>query len=63
MNYVEVPALSYPTSATEKELRAFDFEIRGLPEFKEFSVKIIMIGNNQSIIPTIKNVRSLALAI
>ena len=63
MNYVEVPALSYPTSATEKELRAFDFEIKGLPEFKEFSVKIIMIGNNQSIIPTIKNVRSLALAI
>ena len=63
MNYIELPSISYPTSNTKEEYRAFDFEIDGLREFKEFSVKIVMIGNDQSDVPKIKNLRCLALAI
>ena len=63
MNYELVPALSYPTSRNSKEYRAFDFEIKSLREFQEFSVKIIFIGNDQSNVPKIKNFRSLALAL
>ena len=63
MNYVEVDAVNYPFSETKSQYRAFDFEIKDLTEFKEFSVKIAMIGNDQSDIPKIRNVRCLALAI
>ena len=63
MNYVEVPSVNYPSSETKSQYRAFDFEIKDLSEFKEFSVKIAMIGNDQSDIPKIRNVRCLALAI
>ena len=63
MNYVEIPAVNYPSSETKSQYRAFDFEIKDLSEFKEFSVKIAMIGNDQSDIPKIRNVRCLALAI
>lgn len=63
MNYELVPALSYPTSRNSKEYRAFDFEIKSLREFQEFSVKVIFVGNDQSNVPKIKNFRSLALAL
>ena len=63
MNYVEIPSINYPSSETKSQYRAFDFEIKDLSEFKEFSVKIAMIGNDQSDIPKIRNVRCLALAI
>ena len=63
MNYIEIPAISYPTSVTKKEFRAFDYEIKSLKEFKEFSVKIVMIGNDQSSVPKIRNFRALALAL
>jgi len=63
MNYVEVPALSYPASETNKQYRAFDFELKNMTEFQEFSVKIVMIGNDMSNVPYIKNFRAMALAI
>jgi len=63
MNYIEIPTVNYPSSETKSQYRAFDFEIKDLSEFKEFSVKIAMIGNDQSDIPKIRNVRCLALAI
>ena len=63
MSYVEIPSVNYPSSETKSQYRAFDFEIKDLSEFKEFSVKIAMIGNDQSDIPKIRNVRCLALAI
>ncbi len=63
MSYIEVPSINYPFSETKSQYRAFDFEIKDLSEFKEFSVKIAMIGNDQSDIPKIRNVRCLALAI
>jgi hypothetical protein len=62
-NYIEIPAESYPTSQTENEYRSFEYEIKGLPEFKEWSIKIVLISNDQSNIPKIKNFRALALAI
>jgi hypothetical protein len=63
MNYVEVPALSYPASETNKQYRAFDFELKNMTEFQEFSVKVVMIGNDMSNVPYIKNFRAMALAI
>lgn len=63
MNYVEIPAISYPTSATKKEFRAFDYEIKSLREFQEFSIKVVMIGDDQSSVPKIRNFRALALAL
>ena len=63
MNYVEIPAVTYPTSATKKEFRAFDFEIKSLKEFQEFSVKVVMTGTDQSAVPKLRNFRALALAL
>lgn len=63
MNYVEIPSVSYPTSKNNKEFRAFDYEIKSLREFQEFSVKVVMIGNDQSDVPKIRNFRALALAL
>ncbi len=63
MNYIEIPALSYPVSETKKQYRAFDYEIKGLREFQEFSIKVIMAGNDQSDCPKIRNFRALALAL
>ena len=63
MNYIEIPAISYPVSETRNDYRAFDFEIKGLLEFQEFSIKLVMIGNDQSNCPKIRNFRALALAL
>ena len=63
MNYVEIPSVNYPSSETKTQYRAFDFELKGMSDFQEFSVKIAMIGDDQSDIPKIRNVRCLALAI
>ena len=63
MNYVEVPAVNYPASKNNKQFRAFEYEIKGLKEFQEFSVKVVMIGNDQSNVPFIKNFRAIALAL
>lgn len=63
MNYIEIPAVSYPASETDKQYRAFDFELKNMIEFQEFSIKIVMIGNDQSNVPKIKNLRAMALAI
>ncbi len=63
MNYIEVPAVSYPRSTNSKEYKAFDFELKNLPEFKEFAVKICMVSGDQTNIPKIRNFRAIALAV
>jgi hypothetical protein len=63
MSYIEIPAVSYPASETNVQYRAFDFELKNIIEFQEFSIKVVMIGNDQSNVPKIKNFRSMALAI
>lgn len=63
INYVEIPALSYPASETNSQYRAFDYELKNMEEFDEFSVKIVMIGPDMSNIIKVKNLRSMALAI
>lgn len=62
-NYIEIPAESYPVSQTETEYRSFEYELKGLQEFKEWSIKVVMIGNDQSNVPKIRNFRAIALAI
>jgi hypothetical protein len=61
--YIELPAESYPVSQTDTEYGSFEYEIKGLDEFKEWSIKVVMIGNDQSNIPKIRNFRAIALAI
>lgn len=63
MNYIEIPAVSYPKSATSKEYKAFDFELKNLSEFKEFAIKVCMISGDQTNIPRIRNFRAIALAV
>lgn len=63
MNYIEIPSISYPQSDTEFQFRAFEYELSGIQEFKEWSIKVVMIGNDQSNVPKIKNFRAIALAI
>jgi len=63
MNYIEVPAVSYPTSTNSTDYRAFDFEIKNLPEFKEFAIKVVMISADQTNVPKISNFRAIALAV
>lgn len=63
MNYIEIPVESYPVSQTRDEYRSFEYEITGLPEFKEWNIKVVLISDDQSNIPKIKNFRAIALAI
>jgi hypothetical protein len=63
MNYIEVPAVSYPKSSNSKEYKAFDFELKNLSEFKEFAIKVCMISGDQTNIPRIRNFRAIALAV
>ena len=63
MNYVELTALSYPTSANSTDYKAFEFEIANLPEFKEYSIKVCMVSGDQTNIPKIRNFRAIALAV
>ena len=63
MNYIEVPVTNNPVSDNKNQFRAFDFEIKGLEEFQEFAIKVVMIGNDQSEPPKIRNFRALALAL
>tara|TARA_Y100000389_G_C17471490_1_gene531695 strand:+ start:22260 stop:28709 length:6450 start_codon:yes stop_codon:yes gene_type:complete len=63
MNYIEIPTVSYPVSKNKKDFKAFDYEIKSLREFQEFSIKLVMIGNDQSDVPIVRNFRALALAL
>lgn len=63
LNYIEIPAKSYPKSTSEYDFKAFDFEISSLAEFKEFAIKIVMISSDQTNPSLIKNFRAIALAV
>jgi hypothetical protein len=63
LNYIEIPAKTYPTSSSEYDFKAFDFELTSLAEFKEFSIKIVMFSSDQTNVPLIKNFRAIALAV
>jgi hypothetical protein len=63
MNYIELPPISYPTSVNSSDYRAFEFEVKNLPEFKEYSIKVCMISADQTNVPKIRNFRAIALAV
>jgi len=64
LEYVEIPSADYPVSPIDgKQFKAFEFESTSLSPFKEFSIKIVMIGDDQSNVPLIKNFRAIALAV
>jgi hypothetical protein len=63
MDYIELPAISYPISTNSNDYRAFEFETKNLTEFKEYSIKICMISGDQTNIPKIRNFRAIALAV
>lgn len=61
--YVEVPAISYPKSSNSNDYKAFEFELKNLPEFKQYAVKICMIADDQTNIIKIRNFRAISLAV
>ena len=64
LGYTEINSVGYPVSPVDgKQYRAFEFEQTSLPPFKEFTIKIVMIGDDQSNVPLIKNFRAIALAV
>ena len=63
MSYVEVPSISYPVSTNSTDYKAFEFEIKNLPEFKEYVIKVCMISGDQTNVPKIANFRAIALAV
>lgn len=63
MNYIEIPSVSYPLSVNSTDYKSFDYEIKGLPEFKECAIKIVMISADQTNVPKIRNFRAIALAV
>ena len=64
LEYVEVPSTSYPLSPVDgNQFKSFEFESTGLPAYKEFTIKLVMIGDDQSNVPLIKNFRAIALAV
>ena len=64
IEYAEVPSTSYPISPVDgKQFKSFEFESTALPAFKEFAIKVVMIGDDQSNVPLIKNFRAIALAV
>ena len=58
-NFVLVPVVLYPSGSDFKELR---FELRNLPQYKEFQVKIVGKSSNQASYPRIKNLRIISTA-
>lgn len=54
---------SYPTSKDDFDFKEFSFEEKDLPQFKQFSVKIVMTAEDQSKVPLIKKFRAIALAL
>ena len=63
LDYVEIPSTNYPFSPDKETYRAFEYEITGLTGFKEYAIKVVMIGNDQSNVPKIRNFRGIALAV
>ena len=63
LDYIEIPSTNYPVSPDKETYRAFEYEITGLPDFKEYAIKVVMIGNDQSNVPKIRNFRGVALAV
>jgi len=61
--YVEVPAVSYPKSSNSNDYKAFEFELKNLPEFKQYAVKICMISEDQTNNIKIRNFRAISLAV
>jgi hypothetical protein len=63
MGYTELSSVSYPISATTSQFKSFEFEKNNLGDFKEYSIKIVLISHNRTTVPRIKNFRTIALAV
>ena len=64
LEYVYVPRPeSYDTpSLSYNDFSEYDYDIRDIPEFSSFGIKIIMRSKNSSMVPRIKDLRIIALA-
>jgi len=62
-SYIELTPSSYPSSSNYTEYKEFEYEAKGLPSFKSYSVKIEMDSDNQALIPVIRKFRAIALAV
>ena len=49
-------------SVNNEDYKEFEFDLQDLPEFTSVSIKIVMTTTNSSIVPTVKDLRIIALA-
>ena len=49
-------------SVDNEDYKEFEFDLQDLPEFTSVSIKIVMTTTNSSIVPTVKDLRIIALA-
>lgn len=62
-SYIQLNPISYPSSDNTNDYREFEYEIKNLPQFKSYSVKVELDSDNQSLIPVIRKFRVIAIAI
>jgi len=63
MGYTKLSSVSYPISATTSQFKSFEFEKNNLGDFKEYSIKIVLISHDRTTVTKIKNFRTIALAV
>ena len=62
-SYIQLNPISYPSSNNINDYKEFEYEIKNLPQFKSYSIKVELDSDNQSLIPIIRKFRVLAIAI
>ena len=62
-SYIELTSSSYPSSSNYSEYKEFEYEVKGLPQFKSYCVKIETDSDNQALVPLIRKFRAIALAV
>jgi len=62
-SYIELTSSSYPSSSNYSEYKEFEYEVKGLPQFKSYCIKIETDSDNQALVPLIRKFRAIALAV
>jgi hypothetical protein len=59
---LERPTVYTSVSTSANDHKEYEFDARDLPEFTSVAVKIVLKTSNSSIVPTVKDLRIIALA-
>jgi hypothetical protein len=48
------------SSTTKEDYREYEFNVKNLPQFNGFQIKIVMSGTNFAYVPKIRDLRAIA---